>query len=598
MNSIYIIVVTVAALSAQAAELHKATPVEMVVKLLKDLVSKTKAEGIAEATTYDKFACFCKSKTTAKSSSITTQQDAIDTQVALINQKNTERMQAQADKKKAEGVIEQKTADLKRANIQFNKDQATWKAKEANLNQAISSAASAHKSLGGSKPSFLQADKSDVRNMLDLAEAMDIIPSSSSEATTAFLQVDPKDPAFKFHSQKILDIIKKLKDDFTAERTQATNSWTQTSDAYTAEKKSLEGTIKDKKASVSDLIGTIAGLKGDIATAKMALQSAKDTLREDSKYLAELTTRCQDQGQAWDQRTKARHGEIQALNKALAILSSKDVAGNAQAAASKRAALAAMKQSVAPAPKKAAAVAVAVKAPEAAKVVVKTPETAQVEPERETERWAEFARVAKESIASSVVIKPELITRAQSIALAKKALSFLQVGKSQKAQDKAMATLRTEGARLNSDMLTKLANEFLADPFVKIKKLIQGLIERLLEEAKNEATKKGMCDTELGKAKHARDARFSDITSEDANLAELQAALDTLDAEIAQLTLDLDGDANAGAKDVATRQGLILNLANVTAERNTEKAQNELAITEAKQGAVAVGKALVTLQEY
>jgi len=571
MNSIYIIVVTVAALSAQAAELHKATPVEMVVKLLKDLVSKTKAEGIAEATTYDKFACFCKSKTTAKSTSITTQQDEVDTQVALINAKVTEKNGKEDDKKKAEGVIEQKQADLKKATIQFNKDQATWTAKEANLNQAITSAESAHTSLSNSKPAFLQTDKSDVRNMLDLAEAMDIIPSSSSEATTAFLQVDPKDPAFKFHSQKILDIIKKLKDDFTAERTQATNSWTQTSDAYTAEKKSLEGTIKDKKASVSDLIGTIAGLKGDIATAKMALQSAKDTLREDSKYLAELTTRCQDQGQAWDQRTKARHGEIQALNKALAILSSKDVAGNAQAAASKRAALAAMKQSVAPAPKKAAAVAVAVKAPEAAKVVVKTPETAQVEPERETERWAEFARVAKESIASSVVIKPELITRAQSIALAKKALSFLQVGKSQKAQDKAMATLRTEGARLNSDMLTKLANEFLADPFVKIKKLIQGLIERLLEEAKNEATKKGMCDTELGKAKHARDARFSDITSEDANLAELQAALDTLDAEIAQLTLDLDGDANAGAKDVATRQGLILNLANVTAERTRRR---------------------------
>jgi len=177
-------------------------------------------------------------------------------------------------------------------------------------------------------------------------------------------------------------------------------------------------------------------------------------------------------------------------------------------------------------------------------------------------------------------------------------LSFLQVGKSQKAQDKAAATLRTEGARLNSVMLTKLADQFLADPFIKIKKLIQGLIERLLEEAKNEATKKGMCDTELGKAKHARDARYSDIQSEDANLASLQSTLDKLNAEIAQLTLDLDGDANAGAKDIAGQQGLILNLANVTAERNTEKGQNEVAIVEAKQGAVAVAGAIKVLQDY
>ena len=46
-----------------------------------------------------------------------------------------------------------------------------------------------------------------------------------------------------------------------------------------------------------------------------------------------------------------------------------------------------------------------------------------------------------------------------------------------------------------------LAIRITGDPFAKAKGLIQELIERLIQESINEATKQGFCNTELAKAR-------------------------------------------------------------------------------------------------
>merc|ERR1719454_2330062 len=60
--------------------------------------------------------------------------------------------------------------------------------------------------------------------------------------------------------------------------------------------------------------------------------------------------------------------------------------------------------------------------------------------------------------------------------------------------------LKSKGTQLKSEALVSLATQLGDitvggnDPFAKIKTLIQELIERLLQEASNEANQKGWCD--------------------------------------------------------------------------------------------------------
>lgn len=61
--------------------------------------------------------------------------------------------------------------------------------------------------------------------------------------------------------------------------------------------------------------------------------------------------------------------------------------------------------------------------------------------------------------------------------------------------------LRARGKALGSKILVQIAAMAAADPFVKVRKMIQELINRLQEEAKAELTKKGKCDKDMAENK-------------------------------------------------------------------------------------------------
>ena len=52
-----------------------------------------------------------------------------------------------------------------------------------------------------------------------------------------------------------------------------------------------------------------------------------------------------------------------------------------------------------------------------------------------------------------------------------------------------------------------------ADPFAKVKKMIDAMITKLLEEANEEADHKGWCDKEMATNKQTRDDKTEEVLS-------------------------------------------------------------------------------------
>jgi len=123
-----------------------------------------------------------------------------------------------------------------------------------------------------------------------------------------------------------------------------------------------------------------------------------------------------------------------------------------------------------------------------------------------------------------------------------------------------------------------------SDPFAKVKQLIQELIERLLQEAGNEANQKGWCDKAISDAEQKRDYASEEIKKLNAEMAELEAARDKLAEDLGVLEQEISELTQSRAQAVTTRE--------------VEKAENQATVKEAVAGIEAVNFAIDTLYVF
>jgi len=173
-----------------------------------------------------------------------------------------------------------------------------------------------------------------------------------------------------------------------------------------------------------------------------------------------------------------------------------------------------------------------------------------------------------------------------------KATAFVQLRSSSRAAGLAKAAdfLAKQARRTRSSALSLLATKMTtvsatdADIFGKVKKMINDMVNKLMEEANAEATQKGFCDTEMGTNKMTRDSLTEEIGS--------------LQAKIEQLSADI----NLAAQQIASIQEAVTTIdaqvAKATEERNAEKGKNQQTIEDSTIAQEATQKALQVLKEF
>jgi predicted nucleic acid-binding Zn-ribbon protein len=557
---------------------QKVSPIEKVLQMLVELQENVIAEGRKEAKTYDKFACFCKDAAEEKSESITDKQDEVDDLVGKITALNSDRNECDnklSELNKEIGVINQEMAAANKRNIeektQFEADRKEVTDAENGIHEATEfikkgSAGELALAQGAKMPNTLvkkmRKTAKDVKAAVHLADHLGLWEPEHHKLLMAFAQFEEHDPMvpeadnYGGHSDAQLATMTNLEKDFHGNVEQKDANERKRVAAFQGfmQQKFDEKKAKEKQTAKQERLKTKK--VGEIGARTKELSETQATLHDDQNYLKDLIEKCNAKSDEWDQRTNMRKAELAALTTAVDIIS-KRVAAQAGKTNLKR------------------FLQLSAEADEAASEDVPVTRKTQRVHEKEPRAGLQLSHASFSHLASP---KRQLGLIAKKITV--------PVAKDGDSYDftPVLALLRTKGKELKSTMLLKLAEKVEADPFAKIKQLIQELIGRLSQEAADEATHKGWCDKELAKATVMRDDTASAI-------AQLNSLLDAHQASAQKLSDDIQALESQISELEDTQEKF-------TKARDDEKAENEKNIQEAQDGLVAINDAVKVLKDF
>jgi hypothetical protein len=546
--AILALAVFVAAHAAQT----KVTPLEKVVTLLKDLQTQVTEDGTKEATTYDTFACFCKSKQSEKSDAIGEAETAVDGLVSDLATYTADRNQLDLDITGLNAEILEYEEQLKTAAEMRKEEKNTFGLAFEDMTKAVSSLEQAIDTLKASESVSMMTVGSIVHKSVVMADALGFA-DSKNKVVSALLQEDPSfedtfggsdlttGNSYDFASGDIISTLEGLLSTFREKKTQLETDDVSAEDSYAQAKQAKEDQLKTARETLDTKQGDKSAKVKDIATAQADLTERNAVLNDDRVYLQDLSTKCEIKAKEWTQRSEMRAGELAAITQALGVLEGK-VAEEAGATGEGGRSL------------------VSVHA-----VVDKAADDAEDEDDDDMDDVS-FTQVAAQvrHALNTAAAKPKRVA--------------------DKKVQKVAALLAKMGSKLSSAVLSSLAVKVREDPFVKVKTLIQDLIERLLQQEADEANHKGWCDTEISKTLKDRDYRLRDVAELHGSLEGLNARHGVLVEQITDLTSEIEiltGD-----------------LANQTALRSDEKSEHETTIADAKEGETAIKEAIDILSHF
>jgi len=595
------------------------SPIEKVITMMEDLMTETLVEGKAEAKTYDKFACFCKDNTDEKTEAINENTDYLAELEATINEQVAKRTSLDNQIAESSTIVAEKQKGIDEADAKRKKDNEDFKVAEADCftfkkeidfavvelmagefiqlktvitkhkAKGLEAVQTAVKEYAAQNPQMSQDEHHFIKtNLLEVEEGSPNMAKKESSATGGVVKtVKELKPGME-------ETLKRLR----ADEVQSKHEYQMVLQGLTQEKTAEEKVLEDARKANSKNTEEMAQASKDMTL-------TQGELTDDQNFLKTLTENCNTKSKMWDQRSKARAEELTALTNAITIVKSRVAtkSGKTVRFIQQNSSLpkTAMIQEDSGSPyDEVLQVADEEEDPEAISFLQISPRkrvvsllakphvdgdriVAQVEHKMEKfENYEDMTPAQKQLIRATALSKV-----AATVGSTKDADVMAEKKQEKDNSQKAWLTkfLKGKADSLKSTRLAAIAAQVsTTGPFDKITKLIQELIERLMQEAADEANHEGWCNTQLGKAKGSRDRKATSVMELNDALAKAEALRDKLQEETAKLGTEIDE--------------LTAVLEKATKERSDEQAENEATIKESEEGKAAVDEALDMLTKF
>jgi prefoldin subunit 5 len=315
--------------SALAAEV---TPVEKVLELMNSMLEKGKKEKHEEEVQFAAYKQFCDDTSVEKTNAIEEANGKITVLKADIEKAIATIAKLTKEVAELEEDISTWNGDIKAATAVRNKEKADYDKTHADYSESVDALERAIAVLKKQTHDRKQA------SLLQL-KTLDLIPQNAKDTIDAFLQQDPEESlalsapeanAYENQSGGVIEMLDKLLDKFIEERTQLEKEEMNAKHAYNMVKQDLEASIeqatqdRDEKSEFkAETIQAKADATGD-------LQDTTTTRDADTAYLEDLTATCAQKSSDFESRQQLRAEEIEAIEKAIEIISSGAVAGSAE----------------------------------------------------------------------------------------------------------------------------------------------------------------------------------------------------------------------------------------------------------------------------
>jgi prefoldin subunit 5 len=316
------------------------TPVQKVLELMEGMLAKGKQEKHEEQVQFAAYKQFCDDTSVEKKRAIEEAEEKIaglkaDIQKYSANVKKLTKEIAELDED-----ISVWTGDIKAATKVREIEKADYDKLHQDYSESIDALERAiavlkKQSYDRKQSSFLESE-----SFLQLAalKSKSLIPDRTKRMIEAFLSENeegmavsaPEANAYEFQSSGVIEMLSKLLDKFVDERTATEKEEMNSKHAYDMLMQDLNAQIaqgqkdRDSKAESKAMnLQKKAGALGD-------LKDTAKTMAEDKKYLASLESTCEQKASDFQSRQQLRGEEIEAIEKAIEIISSGAVKGNAE----------------------------------------------------------------------------------------------------------------------------------------------------------------------------------------------------------------------------------------------------------------------------